>query len=759
MSLALIALFPVRLLAADPLPERTITADDTVLTQSCRVVIDPALVIPDANNDGVLHIAADNITIEFAPGTILRGAPANTPWDTLTGIGIALDGHSGVTFRNLRIQGFKIGLRARSADGITIDTAEFADNYRRHLKSTPEHEDQSDWLFPHDNDDMQWATQHGAAIFLGQTDRATVRNVRVRRGQNGIILDLVDKSNIYDNDCSFLSGWGLAMWRSSENTISRNAFDFCVRGHSEGIYNRGQDSAGILCFEQCNKNVFVENSVTHGGDGFFAFGGKEAIGERRPDSADFYSTPHGCDANIFYGNDFSYAAAHGLELTFSHRNIIAANRFVENAICGIWGGYSRDTLIYKNTFVGNGGMAYGLERGAINIEHGSENTIARNTFTNNLCGIHLWWDDDGKLLELPGVKLTDAGVSRNIIAENTFEMNADHPFKDARHANAKMIAVQLRNVGGKGKTEGNVYAKNTVKLEVPNAVELDACTPFKGIDNHESFNLAAAIPEIPSLGTSNPVGARDALAGRANIIMDEWGPWDHESPMLRKLSSGDDQIVYEIRGVADPITATDLTTHAPLKLDAPTNVAEPTLLRVPLTPGFNQYKIQVKANNWSQLVLGSALRATWDCVFFPWDDATDPRKSLDAWRAHASTSLARIQRPAIDFNFANGGPADLPFAKSLDTSTWPGRDHFGTIARTKIHLPAGAWRFITTSDDGVRVLVNAKPIIENWTWHAPTRDEGTFTQPAEGDVEVVVEHFEIDGYATLKLEIEPAPKH
>ena len=37
------------------------------------------------------------------------------------------------------------------------------------------------------------------------------------------------------------------MWRSSATSFHRNAFDFCVRGYSHGVYNRGQDSAGILC--------------------------------------------------------------------------------------------------------------------------------------------------------------------------------------------------------------------------------------------------------------------------------------------------------------------------------------------------------------------------------------------------------------------------------------------------------------------------------------------------------------------------------
>jgi hypothetical protein len=46
-------------------------------------------------------------------------------------------------------------------------------------------------------------------------------------------------------------------------------------------------------------------------------------------------------------------------------------------------------------------------------------------------------------------------------------------------------------------------------------------------------------------------------------------------------------------------------------------------------------------------------------------------------------------------------------------------------------------------------------VIEDWTWHAPKRDEGTYEQAADGEVKIVVEHFEIDGFAVLELEIEP----
>jgi hypothetical protein len=68
-------------------------------------------------------------------------------------------------------------------------------------------------------------------------------------------------------------------------------------------------------------------------------------------------------------------------------------------------------------------------------------------------------------------------------------------------------------------------------------------------------------------------------------------------------------------------------------------------------------------------------------------------------------------------------------------------------------LPAGRWRITTQSDDGVRVLVDGRPVIENWNWHGPTTDEAVFTQPRAGGVDLTVEHFEIDGFATLRVDI------
>ncbi len=113
-------------------------------------------------------------------------------------------------------------------------------------------EDGSDWLSPHHNDNNEWLNNYGAAIYVEDSSDVTVRGCKVWHGQNGLCIDRVNDSKIYDNDFSFNSGWGLGMWRSSKNVVNRNKFDWCVRGYSHKVYARGQDSAGILAFEQCS---------------------------------------------------------------------------------------------------------------------------------------------------------------------------------------------------------------------------------------------------------------------------------------------------------------------------------------------------------------------------------------------------------------------------------------------------------------------------------------------------------------------------
>jgi Right handed beta helix region len=732
------------------LPLVTVERDDTVIDRSCRVVIPRGTIIADANGDGVIHIRANDITVEFVDGSAeLIGAAQGTPWDELKGVGIRIDGFSGVTLRNAHVHRYHDGIYATNADGLVIERADVSGGYAQRLRSTPVAEDGGDWLSPHNNDDHQWLKNYGAGIYVERSDGVTIKESYARWRQNGIIIDRVSNARIYDNDFSFLSGWGLAMWRSSDNVISRNAFDFCVRGYSHGVYNRGQDSAGILMFEQNSRNVIAENSATHGGDGFFGFGGREALGETAGDDPDVAAyARRGNNDNLLIDNDFSYSPAHGIEMTFSFGNMFLRNRIVENSICGVWGGYSQDTLIALNEFTGNGEFGYGLERGGVNIEHGYNNRILANTFRDNKCGVHLWWDPDGGFLRLPWAQANAHGAgehllpsARNIVADNTFT--------------GDLLALHLRD------SDPVIFTRNTM-TDVGEEIRVEGGKG--GIASDDVFEVV--VPKYEVFGETRPVGARKALRGKEKIVMTEWFAWDHAGPLVREVDRSGSTRVFELYNLNED-DVTIVAEGLEVKVDTPAaNDSAPTPpTRVTLTapaPGVYPYTIDVNKGNNFQRVVGTMIASTWEITAFAWPKVVEggvPPADLAAWRAIASGDAAvHGEADALSLAFGFGGPSDVGLSEAI-TAAKLGGDYFGVIAKTRLPLNPGRWRVTTRSDDGVRVMVNGTAVIVNWTHHGPTLDVGEFVVVA-GDESVVieVEHFEIFGFAVLELGLEKVTK-
>jgi len=729
-SLTTILIWAVSVGTAQELPTVRVTSDDVRISQSCTIVIPAGTIIEDLNGNGVIQIVASDVEVTFAPGSHLRGSPRDRRPDEYRGYGIRLDGQSNVTIKGARVSGFWGGLWAMKAHDLTLDAIDASDNRRAYLKSTPVAEDSGDWLFPHDNDENQWLHNYGAAMYVEDSNRITIRNCTVRGGQNALCLDRVNDSKIYDNDFSFNSGWGIAMWRSSRNTISRNACDFCVRGYSHGVYNRGQDSAGILMFEQNCDNVIAENSATHGGDSFFGFAGKEALGETGSHPPDWYKR-RGNNDNLLIGNDFSYAPAHGIEMTFSFGNIFYDNRLVENAICGVWGGYSQDTLIAKNQIEGNGEMAYGLERGGINIEHGRRNRILANTFKTNKCGGHLWGGPVGAFADKPWAKANGTESKDNFAGDNQF-VGDTLAFHLRGPGELILGENSLENVDQEMSKEPESLVRKGAKADVP------------------------ARPRYVAYGSTRPVGARPQLRGRQNIVMTEWGPWDHESPLVRKVHDTGDSVRFDLHNVSPNATITVEGDGVQGQ-----DCAGPDARIFTLScagPGVHPYRLRVKDGHWRHEIRGTLISTTWDVTFFKWTEADDPRTNLPAWRnlSRGQTAVSGQTRQ-LTLKYAWGGPSEQNLSEAI-TAAKLGGDHFGMIARTQLPLSAGTWEFTTLSDDGVRVLVDGKPVIENWAWHGPTRDTGLLGLSEDKTVEVIVEYFEIDGYAVLELGLSHKPE-
>ncbi|MDA1262796.1 MAG: right-handed parallel beta-helix repeat-containing protein [Planctomycetota bacterium] len=734
------------------LPQIVVSDDNTRITKSCRLIVAPRPLI-DADKNGVIQIEGDDITVDFC-GQTLMGAEAKTPQDELQGIGIVAQGKR-ITIRNGTVTGFQIGISAKNCDNALFESMQFIRNFAQRLASNPERENVNDWLSPQKNDNGEWVSQYGAAIAVSDSQGIVMREIGVRQGQNGIVLSRVSNSQVYNCDASFLSGWGIALWRSCSNTICRNSFDFCIRGYSHNIYNRGQDSAGILCFEQSSDNTIMLNSATHCGDGFFSFAGREALGETLGEATGAGSSTsnlgQGCNRNLIALNDFSDAAAHGLESTFSFDNRIFRNRFDRDAICGIWGGYSQRLQIRGNVFRANGDAGVGGENGGINIEHGRDAVIADNVFSNNSAGIRLWWDEDAHLAKLPWAKANGVESTGTLITRNTL--------------NGGKVGVFLRSSPGTI-IESNTMTKVGIDIdadEISRAALKTEQTPKPTTPQFDWSEFDALAKSLPGTGNAVeiedglPISKRNPLAGRAAIVIGEFGPFDFIAPMAVYEPGQAHMHRWKLLG-SQPIQFLQATQgHGDLRANI--DPATSTAIIETETLGFlTNYELAIfwgQAPDQVQRVRGTLLSTNWRVEVFELPKPASPGAMPNPlYFDQLPKDTYRVYIESLTFPFGVRGPDAVNL---MPTSPTVPKDNFGIRATTTFSAAPGDWIVQTESDDGVRVLLDGKILIDNWNRHGNTIDQGRFSIREPKDVTMTVLYFELDGEAKLDLRVLPAP--
>ena len=426
----------------------------------------------------VIVIEGDNITIDFNHA-VLKGSNLKTQPDDFFGVGILVKKGKNITIKNLSARGYKVALMGKGIDGLKIENCDFSYNYRQHLNSTQEKEDISDWLSHHRNEKDEWL-RYGSAIYLRGCNNAIISNNKVTGGQNALMITDCNNGMIYNNDFSFNSGLGLGMYNSSMNKIMYNKMNFNVRGYSHGVYNRGQDSAGILIYEQSSSNLFYKNSVTHGGDGFFLWAGQTTMDKGTG----------GCNDNILLDNDFSYAPTNGIEATFS-RNYFIHNRVFE---CdhGIWGGYSYDSQIKSNQFRDN--------RIAIAIEHGQNIDIDHNLFSKDKESIRLWGRKEQPADWVYAQKRDTRSRNYNIVG-NSF--------------NNEPVVFNLNRTDSLNIFD-NIYSNCDVVFKIDSTVTHLDTLGTDELAYRLSKDSLVNIPEVKN--PMDPFKADAKLAGRKNIL-------------------------------------------------------------------------------------------------------------------------------------------------------------------------------------------------------------------------------------------------
>jgi len=441
----------------------------------------------DSLNRSVIVIEGNNIVVDFS-NAVMNGNLKKLLPNQFYGAAIIIRNGRNITIKNLTAKGYKVAVLARNIEGLKIENCDFSYNYRQHLNSTQEKEDVSDWLSHHHNENDEWL-RYGAAMYLKNCNNFTISNCKVTGGQNALMMTNCNNGIVYNNDFSFNSGLGIGMYRSNGNRIMFNKLDFNVRGYSYDVYNRGQDSAGILVYEQSNNNLFYNNSVTHGGDGFFLWAGQTTMDTGKG----------GCNGNRIINNDFSYAPTNGVEVTFSS-NQITGNRIFE---CdnGIWGGYSYNTTISSNQFRNN--------KTAIAIEHGQHNKIENNIFYKDGESIRLW-----SRKEQPSdwgyVKYHDTRSAGYVIALNSFNLNPvvyDITATDS-----------LRMFSNRYSSAERIFKIDSTVTNLDDSTEIDL------------IDTGMVYPSVKN--PMNPFKGNAKFAGRKNILITEWGPYDFRYPLI-----------------------------------------------------------------------------------------------------------------------------------------------------------------------------------------------------------------------------------
>jgi parallel beta-helix repeat protein len=795
MKSLLIAL--ATLAAASGLCQERELRPNTTLTVSGKIKRGTYHVPPrgDENGEGAILVRGDNLTIDFQ-GATLMGSDITVQPDQRKGVGVQVQGRN-ITIKNLKVRGYKVGLIARNSPGLKILDSDFSYNWKQRLLSTTEREDLSDWMSYHQNEKDEWL-RYGAGIYLRGCNDFEIRGNRATGGQNGLMITQCNRGLIWNNDFSFLSSLSLGMYRSSENRVMHNKMDWAVRGYSHGVYNRGQDSAGILVYEQSNKNVFAYNSVTHGGDGFFLWAGQTTMDTGKG----------GCNDNLLYGNDFSHAPTNGIEATFSRNNFV--NNLVLECWHGIWGGYSFDSKVIGNIF--------GLNAEAIAWEHGQNNLIQKNVFHRDNAGIHIWantsQDPNWGYAKVRDTKSRDWTISENLFS-NLWQAAIDL----TRTTNVKLegnrfestpwitsFGEQVTNItsDGKNTSDGSPLqfdtatgpggtAKYTVKSKQPlpptmlpsgNVIQrfgTETSEYLKSFDvGWEPFPVRdASRREIQRYaperlkGGIDPFLRKGTLRGRRYILVDQWGPYDFRSPLLwdrGELTAGttrDNQRIsvrrFEILGPkgkwrlvrssgVDSISAKEGSVPGFVDITLPSGQAGLTDIQLEYVGGETTDYRGIVTRAGTPVSFGYRkffAPIDWTVKFYQWSEQQDPTVpttppvASHIQKVFAAPPLQTVKTDRLEY--ASGGE----FLPGLPSNK------FATVAEGTFTIAPGDYILEVTTDDGARVWVDGKLVIENaWKYQGPTLYTADL-KLSEGRHTIKVEHFEIDGYAALKVNLRP----
>jgi parallel beta-helix repeat protein len=322
--------------------------------------------IPDRSERGVIIIAASGTRVDLT-GVVLESGDS-LPGE-FVGIGIASRNVDGVTITGGSIHGYRYGVRLEGGRAHRVMGADVSGSRTQGLRSVsarPDSADRLELLRPDVFDG------YGGGVQLRSTVGASVVGVTARGAQNGIALMGARDSYIADNNLASNSGWGVHLWRSSRNIITRNKVQQTRRCESQ-VPAGECGAAAVLLRDASDSNTIVDNDLTGSSLGFYLAGAPRIT---QPSVG-----------NLVYRNDASDVLGAGFRAAFGWSNTFLENRADSTGI-GFQLDHSGGSTVRANTVIGS-------RIGAIISDHGSDNTIVANVLIGGAVGIKIGAPDEG----------------------------------------------------------------------------------------------------------------------------------------------------------------------------------------------------------------------------------------------------------------------------------------------------------------------------------------------------------------------------
>jgi hypothetical protein len=162
----------------------------------------------------------------------------------------------------------------------------------------------------------------------------------------------------------------------------------------------------------------------------------------------------------------------------------------------------------------------------------------------------------------------------------------------------------------------------------------------------------------------------------------------------------------------------------------------------PALGALRPYAIHLSDGTRTQDIRGALLDATWQVKWFRWDQPQrlDPKDDAGWSRLFASPPILEQASHNPDWGAAWSVPAPTVPATC-----------FAYVARSRVKLPKGTYKFAVHYAGGIRILIDGVSIVNNWG-DSPWVQTGEKTvELAEGEHEFVIQNYREKGRVFLKL--------